>query len=79
MRNGHIRAFFNYITTEAFTPVVPLFAPVVKQDSQMNWVLLTISKSKVNLVEKAASACFLISSHILDIPSYKNQNSQGRC
>ena len=74
------RAFFNlYITTGAYTPVGPLFAPVVKQDSQMNWALLIISKTKVNLFEKAASACFLISSHILDIPSYKSQNSQGWC
>jgi hypothetical protein len=38
------RAFFNYITTGVFTPVGPLFAPVVKQDSQMNWALLIISK-----------------------------------
>jgi hypothetical protein len=76
---GTGRAFFNYITTGAFTPVGPLFAPVVKQDSQMNWALLIIRKFKINLVEKAASACFLISSHILDIPSYKSQNSQGWC
>ena len=34
------RAFFNYITTGAFTPVGPLLAPVVKQDFQMNWALL---------------------------------------
>jgi hypothetical protein len=27
----HCRAFFNYITTGAFTPVGPLLAPVVKQ------------------------------------------------
>jgi hypothetical protein len=66
-----------YITTGAFTPVGPLFAPVVKQDSQMNWTLLIIRKIKLYLVEKYASACFLISSHILDIPSYKSQNSQG--
>jgi hypothetical protein len=38
------RAFFNYITTGAFTPVGPLLAPVVKQDFQTNWALLIISK-----------------------------------
>jgi hypothetical protein len=72
------RAFFNYITTGAFTPVGPLFA-LCLQDSQMNWALLIISKIKVNLVEKAVSACFLIPSHILDIPSNKSENSQGWC
>ena len=46
------RAFFNYITTAgAFTPVSPLFAPVVKQDSQMSWTLLIISK-KSTLLKK---------------------------
>jgi hypothetical protein len=34
----------------------------------MSWALLIISK-KVNLVENAASACFLISSQILNINS----------
>jgi hypothetical protein len=72
------RAFFNYITTGAFTPVGPLFVPVVKQDSQMKWALLIISK-KLTLLKKLHPACFLISSHILDIPSYKSQNSQGWC
>ena len=38
------RAFFNYITTGAFTPVGPLLAPAVKHDFQMNWALLIISK-----------------------------------
>ena len=37
-----LRAFFNYITTGAFTPVGPLLAPVVKHDFQMNWDLLII-------------------------------------
>jgi hypothetical protein len=63
------RAFFNYITTGAFTPVGPLLAPVVKHDFQMSWALLIISK-RLTLLEKAVSACFLISSHILEIPSY---------
>jgi hypothetical protein len=45
------RAFFKYITTGAFTPVCPLFAPVVKQDSQINWALLIISK-KSTLLKK---------------------------
>jgi hypothetical protein len=39
-----IRAFFNYVTTGAFTPVGPLLAPVVKHDFQMSWALLIISK-----------------------------------
>jgi hypothetical protein len=48
-RPDDFRAFFNYITTGAFTPVGPLFAPVVKQDSQMNWAILIISKkSKIS-------------------------------
>jgi hypothetical protein len=72
------RALFNYITTGAFTSVGSLFAPVVKQDSQMNWALLIISK-KSTLLPKAASVCFLIFSNILDIPSYKSQNSQEWC
>jgi hypothetical protein len=63
-------AFFNYITTGAFTPVGPLLAPVVKQDFQMNWAILIISKMST-LLKK------LISSHNLDIPSYKIQNRQG--
>ena len=45
------RALFNYITTGAFTSVGSLFAPVVKQDSQMNWALLIISK-KSTLLKK---------------------------
>ena len=48
---GNGRAFFNYITTGAFTPVGPMFAPVVKQDSQMNWALLIICK-KSTLLKK---------------------------
>ena len=51
LRN-HARAFFNYVTTGAFTPVGPLFAPVVKQDSQMNWALLIISKNESTLLKK---------------------------
>jgi hypothetical protein len=47
------RAFFNYITTGAFTPVGPLLAPVVKHDFQMSWALLIIS-TRLTLVEKAA-------------------------
>jgi hypothetical protein len=43
------RAFFNYITTGAFTPVGPLLAPVVKQDFQMNWAHLIISKKSTLL------------------------------
>jgi hypothetical protein len=35
----------------AFTPVGPLFSPVVKQDSQMNWALLINSK-KSTLLKK---------------------------
>ena len=54
------------VTTGTFTSVGPLLAPVVKHDFQMNWALLI------------ASASPLISSHILDIPSYKSQNRQGR-
>jgi hypothetical protein len=46
-----VRAFFNYITTGAFTPVGPLLAPVVKQDFQMNWALLITSK-KPTLLKK---------------------------
>jgi hypothetical protein len=38
-KNG-LRAFFNYVTTGAFTPIGPLLAPVVKHDFQMNWALL---------------------------------------
>ena len=51
------RAFFNYITTGAFTPVGPLFAPVVKQDSQMNWALLIISK-KLTLLKSCILPVF---------------------
>jgi hypothetical protein len=36
------RAFLNYTTTGAFTPVGPLLALVVKHDFQMNWALLII-------------------------------------
>jgi hypothetical protein len=31
------QGIFNYVTTGAFTPVGPLFAPVVKQDFKMTW------------------------------------------
>ena len=44
--------FFNYITTGTFTPVGPLLTPVVKQDFQMNWALLIISKKSILLIEK---------------------------
>ena len=45
------RAFFNYITTGAYTPVGPLLAPVVKHDFQMSWALLIISKKSTLLKE----------------------------
>jgi hypothetical protein len=37
-----------------------------------------VKSQLVNLVKKAASACFRMSSHVLDIPSYKSQHRQGR-
>jgi hypothetical protein len=45
------RAFFNYITTGAFTPVGPLLAPVVKHDFQINRALLIISNLKSTLLK----------------------------
>jgi hypothetical protein len=56
---ANVRAFFNYVTTGAFTPVGPLLTPVVKQDFQMNWALLIISKKSILLTENLHLPAFL--------------------
>ena len=72
-----LRAFFNYITTGAFTPVGPLLAPVVKHDFQMNWALLIISKrlTLLRMLHLPAFSYPLTLSTL--ISSYKSR--QGRC
>jgi hypothetical protein len=71
------RAFFNYITTGAFTPVGPLLAPVVKHDFQMNWALLITSKrlTLLKMLHLPAFSYPLTFSTL--IPSYKSR--RGRC
>ena len=73
------RAFFNYITTEAFTPVSPLLTPVVKHDFQMNWALLIISKrlTLLKMLHLPAFSYPLTFSTL--IPSYKSRHRQGWC
>jgi hypothetical protein len=70
------RAFFNYITTGAFTPVGPLLAPVVKHDFQMNWALLIISK-RLTLLKKLHLPAFSYPLTFSTFPLIKVSTSRG--
>jgi hypothetical protein len=70
------RAFFNYITTGAFTPVGPLLAPVVNPDIQMNWALLIISKT-LTLLKKLHLPAFSYPLTFSTFPFIKVSTGRG--